>query len=278
MKHQLLNNVVKNKLVKNKLVIASITGLLSQGCLAEGSPWLAQPGLTSISLTQVYQSSDEIKKLPVKVKLSQNTSWLSINHGLSDDLAIDFKTGYAESREESGLTDTNLGLSWRLADEFIEDSLPTTTLRAGIIIDGDYDTGSPHAIGDGANGVEVSLLAGKVLQSWMAVSAELGYRKRTSGVPDDIFYSAGIHFLPTDSLSTSLSYRYTDARDGLSVGGPGFDGTNFNRLEEDVELLDFNISYSFNPALSLGLNAARVADGKNTANNEVFAATLGYSF
>jgi len=249
-----------------------------QTASAEGSPWLTEPGATTVSLTQVHQTSDEIKKLPVDIKLHQNTTWISLNHGINDELAFDFKTGYSASREEYGRTDSNLGLSWRVVDEFIEDGLPTITLRAGATIAGDYDIGSPHAIGDGANGVEISALSGKILQPWLAFSAELGFRKRTSGVPDEIFYSAGVYFLPIEGLSTSLTYRFTNATDGLDVGGPGFDGSNFNRLEEDTNLLDLSASYNLTHTVSIGLNLARVTGGKNTADNDIYAATVGYSF
>lgn len=268
---------MKHVFVKSILTFAMLP-LATQSVFAEGSPWLAEPGATSITISQVHQSSDEIKKLPVEIKLKQDTTWLSISHSLNDDFAFDFKTGYAESEEESGLTDTSIGLNWRLIDEFIEDSLPTTTLRAGLIAEGGYDIGSPHAIGDGANGVELSLLTGKVIQPWLAVSAELGFRKRSSGVPDDIFYSASVHFLPAKGLTTSLSYQITDAKDGLTIGEPGFDGTNFHRLEEDVERFDISASYSFDSAYSIGANYYHVVDGKNTANIDAYALSLGYAF
>jgi len=266
------------KVFARNMTIVSAISVFSQVCLAEGSPWLTEPGMTTVALTQVHQTSDEIKKLEVDIKLHQNTTWLSINHGINDDLAFDFKTGYSASREEYGRTDTNFGLSWRLRDEFIEDGGPTVTVRAGAILEGGYDVGSPHAIGDGANGTELSVLTGKLLNSWAAVSAELGYRKRTSGVPDDIFYSAGVHLIPSERLTTSLSYRFTNALDGLDVGGPGFDGSNFNRLEEDTDVLDLSASYQLSTQVNIGLNLAQVVSGKNAANNDIYAATIGYSF
>jgi len=267
-----------NTTFTKSLLLAGLSTFITQTAFAEGSPWLAEPGATTVSLTQVHQTSDEIKKLPVDIKLHQNTTWLALNHGINDALAFDLKVGYAASREEYGRADSSLGLSWRVLDEFIEDDLPTVTLRAGATIAGDYDIGSPHAIGDGANGGDISVLVGKILQPWLAASADLGFRKRTSGVPDEIFYSLGVHILPIENLSSSLTYRFTNARDGLDVGGPGFDGTNFNRLEEDTELLDLSASYQLTSAVNLGLNLARVTDGKNAANNNIYAATIGYAF
>ena len=267
-----------NTLFTKSLLLVGMSTFIAQTATAEGSPWLTEPGATTVSLTQVHQTSDEIKKLPIDIKLHQNTTWIALNHGISDELAFDFKTGYAASREEYGRTDSNLALSWRVVDEFIEDDLPTITLRAGATIAGDYDIGSPHAIGDGANGGEISALAGKIFQPWLAFSAELGFRKRTSGVPDEIFYTAGVHLLPLEGLSTSLSYQFTNATNGLDVGGPGFDGTNFNRLEEDTNLLDLSASYTLTSSVSIGLNLARVTGGKNTASNDIYAASIGYAF
>lgn len=271
-----------------RLIASGIVLALSQACLAEGSPWLAEPGTTALSISQVQQSSDgkykneKLEKTGPELEL--DTTWLTLNHGLTDDLAIDFKVGYANSRHiggdtDSGLADTNVGISYRLVDEFIrDDSLPSTVLRAGVIIAGDYEEGNVQSAGDGADGFELSVISGKLINSYVALSGELGYRVRNSDVPDELFYKLGAYILPAQGWTLSVAYSNTDARDGLDIGGVGFTGSNFNELEEDSELVDLGISYSLNNQVSVGFNAGQVIDGKNTGNTDAYALTLGYSF
>ena len=161
-----------------RLIASGITLALSQMCLADGSPWLPEPGSTSVSVSQVHQTADELyikeDKNDLPDDLDLETTFLSVSHGLNDDIALDFRTGYARSTfdpaaptHESGRTDTNIGVSWRVIDEFISDyNLPSTVLRAGVILQGNYDTGNINAIGDGADGLELSVVSGKVINQW----------------------------------------------------------------------------------------------------------------
>ncbi|GAA3929855.1 hypothetical protein [Litoribacillus peritrichatus] len=276
-----------------RLIASGITLALSQLSFAEGSPWLPEPGSTAISLSQIHQTADELyvkdDKNDLPGDLEQDTTFLSVTHGLNDDFALDFRTGYARSTfdpapesHESGRTDTNLGVSWRVIDEFIsEHNLPSTVIRAGVVLQGNYDTGNINAIGDGADAFELSVISGKIINQWLAVSGELGYRARNSDVPDDIYYKLGTYLSPLPAFTVSLNYSNTNARDGINIGGNGFEsngGTNFHKLEEDTETIDLGISYGFTENISAGVNAAQVIDGKNTANSEVYALTLGYSF
>ena len=85
--------------------------------------------------------------------LGQHTVWLNGMYGLSDAVAIDFRVGAARSyfapnipptdgRDNySGVTDTNIGVTWRIADELVNPSLPSIALRGGAIIEGSYAAG-----------------------------------------------------------------------------------------------------------------------------------------
>jgi len=272
-----------------KIIVTGLTMALSQACLAEGTPWLPEPGATSVTLSQVLQTGDEffINKEDANLPddLEQSTTWLGLNYGLSDDLSLDFRTGYARSTFEpadpthlTGRTDSSVGINWRVIDEFIsENNLPSTVIRVGAVLQGNYTTGAINSVGDGADALELSVISGKILNQWLAVSGELGYRLRNSGVPDDIFYKLGAFVTPLPGLTASVSYSNTDARDGLYIGGPGFTGNNFQELEEDNQIIDIGLSYSLTNQLSAGLNAAKVIDGRNTAKSEIYALTLGYS-
>lgn len=273
-----------------RLMITGLSLAISSVCFAEGSPWLPEPKSTSITLSQVHQTGDEFyiddDKNELPDDLEQDTTWLSVDYGLTDDLSLDFRTGYARSTFDpaptshfSGRTDTSIGINWRVVDEFLSDgALPSTVIRVGGILQGNYSTGHINSIGDGADALEISVISGKLLNQWLAVSGEVGYRARNSGVPDDVTYNVTTYVTPLPRLTATLAYTYTDARDGLFIGGPGFTGENFQELEEDNQVVDLGISYSLNEQVSAGLNAATVVDGRNTAKSDVYALTLGYSF
>mgnify|MGYP000515240965 CR=1 FL=1 len=274
-----------------RLITSALALAASQACLADGSPWLAEPGSTQLVVTQVQQSTDEFYKASnnesLGNELTQQTTWVGLSYGFDYDLSVDFKTGYSSNEQDgtdtqSGVTDSTVGVSWRLVDEFISYSnVPTTVLRAAVTFQGDYDTGDINAIGDGADGLEVSLIMGRFLTPSLAVSSEIGYRKRSSNVPDDAFYKVGGYVLADSQLSFSFNYSVVDAQDGLDIGGEGFgndDGTvNFHKLEEDSSLVDLGISYNPIPKLNLSFNAGQVVDGKNTAKSDVYALTIGYT-
>ena len=56
-------------------------------------------------------------------------------------------------------------------------------LRAAVIIDGGYTTGYINSLGDGGNGAQASLLAGKFLNDWFALFGEFAYRTRNNNIP-----------------------------------------------------------------------------------------------
>ena len=74
----------------------------------------------------------------------------------------------------------------RLVDEVISDA-PSLAVRVGGIIGGDYDTGYINSLGDGGNGYEISVIAGKFLGDRVGLSGELGYRDRDSDIPSEVF-------------------------------------------------------------------------------------------
>src|SRR5206468_9017607 len=94
-----------------------------------------------------------------------------------------------------GLMDTQFCLRYRLFDRTNDQPwfVPILTFRLGGIIKGTYDADFPMAPGDGASGVEASVMAAKTLRpSGFGGYAEFGYRLRNNHVPQTIFGSAGI--------------------------------------------------------------------------------------
>ncbi|MCY4635566.1 MAG: hypothetical protein OXG04_13860 [Acidobacteria bacterium] len=182
---------------------ALVVSLSVRPVLAQGTPWIAEPGTGTISLTYANQSAKEFWR-PVdgsimKVKgplgetdasLAQNTMWFAANYAVNDFVALDIQSAFASSfvtggvgpsggqESYSGLFDSNVALTFRLVDELISDA-PSVAVRVGGILAGAYDTGYINSLGDGGHGVETSLIIGKFGNA-AGFSAEVGFRVRGS--------------------------------------------------------------------------------------------------
>lgn len=257
---------------------------------AEGSPWLINPGDTYIQVTSVEQDADEFwagrdkTDTPGGGDVSLSTVFVSVNYGISDDLALDFRAGYAESDtavapSEEDFTDTTVGLTWRLHDEFLSPSnAPSVALRVAATIKGDYETNSISAIGDGASGVEASLLLGKVFNSRFALAGDIGYRYREGDVGNEVLFNMSGTYFITPALSATLAYHWVDSRANLDIGGIGFTPERFDEVEEDIESVEFSLAYALTPSVSLNLGYGSVIDGRNTVDSDVVIAGIGFSF
>lgn len=272
---------------------AIVSGLLLSApftVMAEGSPWLINPGDTNVQITSVQQEADEFwagdnkNPTPGNGDVTLDTVFVSINHGLTDDLALDLRFGYSESDtavapSENDFSDTTLGLTWRLHDEFLsESSAPSVAVRVAATIAGGYETSSISAIGDGANGVEASLLVGKVLSERLAVAADIGYRYRDGDVDDELLFNLSGTYFVTPSLSATLAYHLVDSRGDLDIGGPGFTPERFDEVEEDIESVELSLAYALTPSISLNVGYAEIIDGRNTPKSDVVIAGIGFSF
>lgn len=275
---------MKNAIVGSLLLTASVTAL------ADGSPWLTNPGDTNLQITYVDQEADEFwagstkMDTPGNGDVSLSTTFVSLSHGINDDLAIDFRTGYSESEtavapSEYGISDSTIGATWRFHDEFFSDSeAPSFAVRVAATIAGDYETNTISSIGDGADGFETSLLLGKVIGSSFAVLGDLGYRYRGGDTENELLLNLSGSYFVTPSLTASLAYHLVDSQGDLDIGGPGFSPERFDEVEEDVQSLELSVSYAFTPALNVNLGYGSVIDGRNTAKNDVIIAGLGFSF
>lgn len=268
--------------------------------LAAGSPWLPAPQGGNIAVSYVDQSATEFFRQQSKVptpggghELSQQTFWVSGTYGVSDAVALDFQLGRAESSyavgpglppskaDISDLTDINIGVTWRVADEVVNPSLPSIALRAGLIRAGNYEVGLINSLGDGGDGFEVSAMAGKFLGGNFALSGEIGYRDRdsdTHDIPANWFYRFRAGLFLSSQFSVSLNYDIEDATEGLNIGVPPFSPARFPDLEEDIHLLGPAVNFVVSDQVSISGSWARVIDGRNTAVSDVFGFTLNYSF
>ena len=285
-------------------LVVIVTTAIGSSAFADGvSPWLPAPGAGFINLSYVSQNATEFyvgdqergtpprQATPPGPNLGQHTVWVNGMYGLSDAVAIDFRVGAARSyasggptggRDKySGVTDSNIGVTWRIADELVNPSLPSVALRAGAIIEGSYAPGYINSIGDGASGLEVSALAAKVFADRFAVSGEVGYRVRDEDVPSDIFLNVSGGVL-LDNIGLSVNYKLVDAQSGLQIGGAEFNAAPlpkpFPRVEEDIQFLSGTVNLNVSDQTNLAVTYGEVIDGRNTSKSKVFSVTMSYLF
>lgn len=258
-------------------------------------PWLPAPGSGEVAIGYVEQEADRLfvgeEEMPLPTDLELWTAVLDLRYGLTDALALDFQGGYAESDfltdpgvaprgGEDGFIDTRIGLTWRVVDEFASDHAPSVALRAGVILQGDYDTGSLPAVGDGADGIEASASVGKFFGP-LALAGELGYRARSEDVPDDVWLRVDGQYAITPQFSVRVGYLANDSDGDLDIGGPGFTPARFPEVEEDYDLYEVgaNVSLaSFNAGIAYGEKFDGLAGARNTAKSDFWLLSLGYGF
>ena len=262
---------------------------------AGNSAWLPAPGGGSVSLSLVYQNAGKFYKGSEKVPgplaqddLVQKTAMVKLRYGLADSVALDLAVGGSqasksgdgpkESEDESGVTDANVGVTVRVVDEAVTPQAPSIALRAGVIKSGSYDTGYINSIGDGANGFEVSGIIGKFLSDNFAVSGELGYLMRGEDTPDAVFANVTGSLIFADMFGLSVNYTMENSTDGFDIGSEGFAPDRFPETEEDVHTIGSTLTFLVGEGASISGSYARVVDGRNTGEYNVFAVSLGYSF
>ena len=301
--------------LRRALFVASAPLLLlaSFAKAGEGSVWLPAPGTGSISISQISQDAEMMwaggnhVNVPFK-GLEQSTTLISGNWGLSDELAADFNIGNSSVNpthgraipvENDGRTDLEAGLTWRFRDEIISGGA-SMAIRAGLILAGSYDVGGrgpaepdvrgnanlvgagPTAIGEGANGFEASAIVGKTIADRFAVSASLGMRDRSGKVPTETEFNLDGHFFASDSLVLSGGYDIKKSDGDINIGpppGPGAHGTYWEKfpfVSEEYRRVTVGGTL-FLERVNVGLNWAKVLDGKNTPEFQAVGFTLTYN-
>lgn len=253
---------------------------------AAGNPWIVARGSTSLQLSYIEQSADEFNagktKGTLPAELSQTTTWVDVVHGITEDISVDARLGHASSefsplQEESGMTDSMFGATWRFRDEFLHDGVPTLAVRVGVTLEGDYTAGQINSIGDGSSGLEASLIAGKVITPEFSVFGDVGYRYRGSGVDDDLFASVNGLYNISRQLHANVGYSIVQAEGDLDIGAAGFTG-DFTRVAEDVEMFELGLVYQFAHCYHAGISYGEVVGGRNTGLNDITGVSVGMTF
>jgi hypothetical protein len=277
-----------------KPVLAAAAILVPSAVFAEGaSPWLPIPGQLSLGINHTQQSGDSAyiggMKLPLSAitsgaasKYKRSTTQLRFGYGLSDALAIDATIGYGKVRvgaadNDSGLTDSTVGISWRALDEYEQPGLPTLTLRGAGIFKGNYDGAKLAAIGNDQNGVELSLLVGKEVISGLALWAELGVQNRAGTVPNARFIEVGARYRFAPGWSASAGYSDKKYGGSLDIGGPGFSPARFQEVRAERGVAKLGVGYAFAGNQGVALNLAKTLSGRNTVKDDQIVG-LSYTF
>ncbi len=277
------------------LFIAGLSFLFSWTSHAQ-SPYLPVKGHGSITPYFTYHTFDRAwfgrNHIDLLEPISQYNLNLAAEYAITDDIAADAVIGLTYSDWDrrdfppgspqtiNGIDDTKLGIRWRLLDEFLheEEYVPTLTWRIGGIIEGTYDTGFPLASGDGASGVETSLLYGWYFgKLGGGIYGNTGYRYRLNSVPDDIFTSLGL-YKNIGKFSLKLGARHNR---GLSGGDIASDTFTFSELPEVKEIytaIDGGVSYRDVRGVVYSIDCAAPVEGRNTPDKISITTSVSIPF
>lgn len=256
------------------------------------SPWLPIPGTGSIGLNYVSQTGDSAyvgdTLLPISgitggaaQTYKRQSYGLKLGYGLTDSVSVDATLGRGKAivgaaDRSSGISDSTVGVNWRVLDEYESRSLPTLTLRAAVIINGSYDGARLAAIGKDTSGYELAATLGREIGKSFRVWGGLALERRGNGVPNatTIDLNGAYSLLP--NLSLSLGYTNKKYGGSLDIGGPGFSPAVFQQVKEQRETGRLGISYAFGNNQSVSLNLGKAISGRNTVKDDRILG-LGYS-
>ena len=266
------------------LFVTALTALPLLALAESNSPWLPIPGQFSLGLNHTEQSGKDAYIGSMQLPLSaitgggastykRSTSSLRVDYGLSDSLALDASIGYAKVKvgaadNDSGGTDSTLGLRWRLLDEYENPALPTLTLRGAAIFKGSYDGARLASVGKDANGFEAAVVLGKQIIPALALWAEVGIQNRSDNVPNATFYEIGARYRFAPAWNASLGYGSKKFGGNLDIGGPGFSPARFQQVREERGVVKLGIGYAFARNQGLALNLAKTTSGRNTVKDD----------
>ena len=293
--------------------LALLAGLSPQPAAAQGTPWIAEPATGSVSVTFANQNATSFFRGDTEVRgpleatdahLRQNTLWFGVNYAFTDAVALDVRSAWAGSfvpgavgpaggeESYSGLGDSNIGITWRVVDEYTTDA-PSIAIRAALIAAGNYDTGYINSLGDGGHGVEVSALIGKFWRH-AGFSGEIGFRGRGStdvntgavggamggdvDIPNDVFVNLAAFFPVNHVITIGADYQTVNALDGIDIGGPGFSPSRFPALQEDIHVVGGRLLANVTDMVSLNFYGGQVVAGRNTAKSRVFGGGVTFAF
>jgi hypothetical protein len=279
-----------------RTLIPALTLLAGLSAHAQYSPWLPNeqqfvvtPGFVFSTFDKFWLGEKKIDNPPNGKSLDQYITFLSLEYGILPDLAADATVGYTwtdtkafgatGTRDDRGLADTYLGLRYRIWDEHKHEGcwFPSIAVRVGGIIPGTYDENFPFSAGDGAAGVESSLLLAREICPGFGVFGDIGYRVRDA-IPDDVFGSAGF-YVGYKGVTATFAYRHVQGLSGPDIGDAGF-GTRFGfpDVKEINQTLEFGLGYTDSGERHYQVFYARTIDGRNTGEKNIIGVSASFLF
>jgi len=282
------------KLIKNAILMIGVVAV-SPLAMADGSPWLPADGTTTLGVNLTTGSTSDFFRgddsIDLFGELEGTYLWFNASYGYDDIWAFDIRTGFASTNFDSDfggdnldgqdeIADTTIGVSYQFANEFeLDNGFPTVAGRIAYTIGGDYDPNVVVAIGDGASGFDLSLLAGKSITSSVAIFGDLTYRQRGDGVADGVKYLlSGYYTSPIRGLGFQLALAGIRTDSDLDIGD---DGVIFERLSEtnkDSDFLVGGVNYSFNNGIGVGVSYTALINGRNIADTDVVNFSLSKTY
>jgi hypothetical protein len=277
------------------IVAAAVFG--APAARAQLSAYVPEPGEFIVTAAYQWQYYNDFwlgnKRFSLKTATGfeeqrQHSAFVTLEYGIARDFAADATIGYSwaefhqgpgrTSLTDDGITDTTIGLRYRLVNERVILWAPTITVRVGGIIAGSYDDAFPFSSGDGANGFETSLLLSREICPGFGVYGEIGYRWRDNNVPDDFFGTAGV-WARYRGFIASVGYRHIEGQSGPDIGDPGF-GIDFGfpQVKEIQQNIEASLGYIDGGGRQYQLYFAKTLDGRNTGDKEVFGVLVSLPF
>ena len=266
--------------------------LITAGSWAQ-SVWLpiqgqfvGTPGFSYSTFDKFWVGRDRVSPLEdADESLDQYTGFVALEYGILPNLSADATVGYTATSEtdtfgdsDDGLADTLLGLLYRVIQE--GSVRPAVAIRVGGIIAGTYDEDKPFSAGDGAHGLEASLLLGKTIgDTGFGAYGDIGYRFREGNVPEDLFGSVGVFkqfgevFTPSDAITVSFGYRHVQGLSGQDIGV-----VPFPQVKEIVQLIEGSIGYTDRGQRQYQFTVANSVDGRNTGDKLIFLFSVSLPF
>ena len=254
---------------------------------------IAVPAFTYSSFDEFWMGDTLVSPLKdADEALRQYTGFVALEYGITSKIAFDATVGYAATSSttvlgpgDEGLMDTQIGLRYKLVDGDAQSSpwIPTVTVRLGGIIAGTYDANTPFSIGDGASGIEGSLLMAKEFgETGFGMFGGIGYRWRVDPVPADIFGNVGI-YQRIGGFTVSFTYWNTTSLDGLDIGGPGFNpgagvDSGFPAVKEINQIVSGGIGYTDKGGRTYLVTIGNNIAGRNTGDKFILGAFVSLPF
>lgn len=269
-------------LFRLKLSTLTCALLFCSSLVANGSPWLPVPQTISLSVSRVVQEADQFYRGDSHANLpfgefNQTTLWFSGTYGLNDKTAIDVQLGTSEVEagplgSSDGTQDATVGITRSLVDE-LETGTFSVSMRLAGTLAGDYDTGQPHSIGDGANSIAGSVNVGKFLTPKFGAAGEFGLRFSNNEVPSEWFLSAGVNYFVSPYVNAYAQYQLKQSNGDLDIGGTGFTPAGFPEVQENYSRFQTGVNLQYQN-FSWDVNVHRTLDGRNTADFDIVSMTF----